>query len=180
MKEAEDNAARIAEPAQSGRRRWERTRAYFAIALILVGVAIWDGIIKRPAGPAQGEAFHSVGGTPTSLPTIAFRVGTFNIAGGLGRDGKRDLTRAARVMQGCDLLGIQEAHGRSIAEGKDQAQILGEALKMPWLYAPTPRRWGHHDFWKTPITTPPGRGSARAPLSPPPPPNQPDTTTPPP
>src|SRR5437868_2080422 len=164
-RQAKPSSPNIAQPMRIARRRRSRVRAYVAFALCVALLVVWDGILKRPTGPAQGESFHLVGSSPTSAPTRKFRVASFNIAGGKGRDGKQDLSRTASAMRGCDLLGIQEAHGASFIEQKDQTQILAEVLKMPWLYAPTERRWWHDSFGNAVITTLPVRYWARIPIS---------------
>ena len=40
-----------------------------------------------------------------------FRVDNYNVQRGKGEDGVRDLTRAAAVLQGADIAGIQELSG---------------------------------------------------------------------
>ncbi len=65
------------------------------------------------------------------------RVGTFNIHGGKGRDGRRDLERTARSLEGLDVVGLNEVRGDWFAWQPDQAAELGRTLKMDSAFAPS-------------------------------------------
>ena len=106
------------------------------LALVVGALLLAWGARKVPTGPASGTALHAVGrpevaslashhsgsGAPAPAPT--FRVGTFNIDGARGLDGRVDLHRTAAQMTGCDLLGLNEVHGRTFGEHRDQAERL--------------------------------------------------------
>lgn len=65
------------------------------------------------------------------------RVGTFNIHGGKGRDGRRDLARTARNLEELDVAGLYEVRGDWFAWQSDQAEQLGRTLHMDSLFAPS-------------------------------------------
>jgi endonuclease/exonuclease/phosphatase family metal-dependent hydrolase len=132
------------------------------IALIAGVLTIWDGYRRTPTPPAQGT---SLNGASTPLAKSTFRVGTFNIDGGVGTDEKLDLNRTADSMRGCDLIGLQEVHGRTWTDSRDQAQILGEQMKLPWLYAPSETRWWHNSFGNAVISSLPAQSWERFPVS---------------
>jgi endonuclease/exonuclease/phosphatase family metal-dependent hydrolase len=73
-------------------------------------------------------------------------VASFNIHGCRDAQGHFDFDRTARALVGFDLIGLNEVHGDWQWQGPDQAQLLGERLEMPWLFAPTTRRWWRDDF----------------------------------
>src|ERR1700722_7405797 len=74
----------------------------------LVVAAIVSGAIKFPTGPAQGTGLAG----PSVPPPVGdtFRIGTFNIDGGMGTDGVTDLDRTARCLQHLDFIGLNEVH----------------------------------------------------------------------
>jgi endonuclease/exonuclease/phosphatase family metal-dependent hydrolase len=135
---------------------------WVGIILVASTLLLWDGYHRVPTPPAQGESFNG-SATPTTRPT--FRVGTFNIQGGVGMDDKLDLNRTADCMKGCDLIGLQEVHGRTWTDSRDQAQILGEDLGLPWLYAPAETRWWHNSFGNAAISNLPIQSWERFPIS---------------
>ena len=132
------------------------------IVLVASVLLIWDGYERTPTPPAQGA---SLNGSATPFDKATFRVGTFNIQGGVGMDQKLDLNRTADCMRGCDLIGLQEVHGRSWTDSRDQARILGEDLALPWLYAPSERRWWHDSFGNAVISSLPVKSWERLPIS---------------
>jgi endonuclease/exonuclease/phosphatase family metal-dependent hydrolase len=73
-------------------------------------------------------------------------LGTYNIHGGKGTDGKRDLARIADMLRGVDFAGLNEVHGPALYEKEDQAAELGRLLKLEHLFAPTEERWWHLKF----------------------------------
>ena len=70
-----------------------------------------------------------------------FRVATYNVCRGKGTDGIQDLSRAARILSHCDIIGVNELAGPDIWGGSNQAQTLGNQLKMGWLYGANQQRW---------------------------------------
>jgi endonuclease/exonuclease/phosphatase family metal-dependent hydrolase len=118
------------------------------VAGVVLGAIFVDGYRRTPTGPAVGLGLR---GSPAAIAAApvegqTLRVGIYNIQGGVGLDGRRDLPRIAGVIRGCDLVGLNEVHGRSMAEPRDQAHILGDELATGWLFAPTERRWWRDDF----------------------------------
>ena len=122
-----------------------------AFILIVAGVFIYDGNRKQPEPANSGASFN--GQPATSQPTAVLRVATFNMAGGVGgEDNHLNLNRTAAAITGYDLVGLQEVHGRTLLNGKDEAEILGDSLKLPWLFAPVESRWWHPDFGNGAVT----------------------------
>jgi endonuclease/exonuclease/phosphatase family metal-dependent hydrolase len=132
------------------------------IVLIASTLILWDGYHRFPTAAAQGE---SLNGSATLTTKSTFRVGTFNIDGGVGTDGKLDLQRIAGCMKGCDLVGLQEVHGRTWTDPRDQAAILGQETGLPWLYAPSETRWWHPSFGNAAISDLPVESWERFPIS---------------
>jgi endonuclease/exonuclease/phosphatase family metal-dependent hydrolase len=125
------------------RHGWRKfSRGGIAVMLIL-GVIAWEGSRKTPTPPAEGVSLRGVtsSATPQSL-----RIGIFNIAGGVGADGKRDLHRTVETLQGCDIVGLNEVHAGLPWQHSNQADWLGGQLRMASLFAPTERRWWQEDF----------------------------------
>lgn len=136
------------------------------ILILLLGTALvfWDGVRKVPSGPTEGSSLHGI--AATTAPSDVFRIGTFNIDGGQGLDGKTDLARTARQLEGCDFLGLQEVHGHGFFEKRDQAQILGEQLNMQWLFLPVERRYWRDNHGNAILSRLPVGRWERMPISP--------------
>ena len=132
------------------------------IFLLTTVFIVWDGYRRVPTPPAEGP---SLNGTATPFTKPTFRVGTFNIQGGVGMDDKLDLHRTADCMRGCDLIGLQEVHGRTWTDSRDEAQILGEDMGLPWLYAPAETRWWHNSFGNSVVSDLPIQSWQRFPIS---------------
>jgi endonuclease/exonuclease/phosphatase family metal-dependent hydrolase len=102
----------------------------------------WEG--EAPAEPQTDGKYGSAGALPSpkSASRIAsdnavLRVGTFNIHGGKGGDGRRDLARTARCLAELDVVGLNEVRGDWFAWQADQALQLGRILKMDAVFAPS-------------------------------------------
>jgi endonuclease/exonuclease/phosphatase family metal-dependent hydrolase len=81
---------------------------------------------------------------PNPLPEgegNVIRVATWNIHGGKGTDGRRDLNRIADLLRSYDFVALQEVHGAGLFGGADQAEWLGRQREMGWLFAPAVRQW---------------------------------------
>lgn len=65
------------------------------------------------------------------------RVGTFNIHGGKGRDGRRDLARTAACLEDLDVVALNEVRSDWFAWRPDQAAELGRTLKMDSIFVPS-------------------------------------------
>jgi endonuclease/exonuclease/phosphatase family metal-dependent hydrolase len=135
---------------------------WVGIILLATVLLVWDGNRRVPTPPAEGTALNGSAGAFTKP---IFRVGTFNIQGGVGMDDKLDLHRTADCMRGCDLVGLQEVHGRTWTDSRDEAQILGEDMRLPWLYAPAETRWWHNSFGNSVISDLPLESWQRFPIS---------------
>ena len=119
----------------------KRLAGLLALLALLAAGALWSGNVRRPA-PSAADLTLS-GPAATSRPAGHLRVGTFNIHGGLGIHNQPSLEQIALLLQGLDLVALNEVHGEM---GSNQAAWLGERLGMPWLFAPTERRWWHDHF----------------------------------
>jgi len=153
-----------------GRRPTSRRRKvrWIALTIACVGGLFWFASLRVSCGPAEGTALNGaasalIPGAETAEPKT-FRVATFNIHGGRGTDGIRDLTRTAACVADCDLIALNEAHGHYFWQAEDQAATLGAALSMPWLFAPAERRWWHFDFGSALVTRLPVTHWQRIPL----------------
>jgi endonuclease/exonuclease/phosphatase family metal-dependent hydrolase len=126
-----------------------------AAAVALGAVVLALGAREVPAGGSSGLGLREAAVSPAAEPPRAgeaergsFRIGTFNIHGGRGRDSVRDLDRTARAIRsaGLDLVALQEVHGSAPGGARDQAEQLGRALRMGHLFAPTERQWWRDSF----------------------------------
>jgi endonuclease/exonuclease/phosphatase family metal-dependent hydrolase len=140
----------------------------FVAALLLsaLGLPSLAGCSPAATGGAEGTALR---GTlpPTPPPPRAgeartLRVASFNIHGGKGRDGRRDLARTAALLRDFDVVGLNEVHGGD----PDQAERLGRATGMAWLFAPVERMGGRDDFGNGLLSRLPVRHWQRLPISP--------------
>jgi len=113
---------------------------------------------------AEGTALdRPTSATTRPLPTTrTFRIGTFNIDGGQGADDRVDLHRTASQCKYCDLLGLQEVHGRLHGNG---AMTIAGDLGMQYLFAPTERQWWHDAFGNALLTSLPVKHWQRFQLS---------------
>jgi endonuclease/exonuclease/phosphatase family metal-dependent hydrolase len=90
-----------------------------------------------------------------SVPTWGkrtIRFGSFNIHGGTGADGRRDLARVAECLGDLDFVALNEVHGWSALSGSDQAELLGRRLGMQWLFASANQQWFYREFGNGLIT----------------------------
>src|ERR1700722_13760374 len=143
--------------------RWRRIfRRFIFLAVVLV---IWQGDLRRLTGPAEGA--HLNGPASSAAPAMQnLRVASFNIAGGVAPDDNRlDLARTARYLAGFDLIGMQEVHGANLFQWHDQAELLGQQLHMPWLFAPSETQWFHAAFGNAALCRLPVSHWKRVPLS---------------
>ncbi|MDZ4781083.1 MAG: endonuclease/exonuclease/phosphatase family protein [Planctomycetia bacterium] len=144
----------------SPRLRWRR----FAIVTAVVATIAYQGTLRRPTGPDAGTWFHVPAATAQD-GNDTLRIGTFNMHGGKGVDGVRDLTRIAETLRGLDFAGLNEVHGGVPFRGEDQAAALGQQLGMPWLYAPTEQRWWCDRFGNGALSNLPVTSWQRIPLA---------------
>ena len=130
-------------PKGGKRKTWLRLPLLLATA-VLLGI-LWDASQRVPSGPAAGEGVSDGNGVARPVRET-FRIGTFNIHGGKGPDGRRDLERVADCLVDLDFVGLQEVHSRWPWESVNQAQWLGRRLGRSWLFAPAVQQWYHDDF----------------------------------
>jgi endonuclease/exonuclease/phosphatase family metal-dependent hydrolase len=138
------SAAPAAAPPQPPRRRKRR----IALAIVCGGLVVYFGQERRPLGPSAGPSARAA---PTSRhrwlsESVTVRLGTYNIHGGKGTDGRRDLSRIADMLRGVDFAGLNEVHGPALYEQEDQAAALGRMLNLESLFTPTEERWWHLKF----------------------------------
>jgi len=150
-------------PSNPPRRRWRIPRT---LIVALVAVVIWQGLIRRPTPAAHGTALHAVPDAIAYPGGDTIRVATFNIAGGVSPvDNRYDMDRTAKYLHGFDFIGLEEVHGAAVLDWRDEAQILGETLHLPWLFAPSETRWWHDSFGNGALSDLPVVGWQRLPLS---------------
>ncbi len=124
--------------------RGRRPLVALTAAVGVVTIIAWDGAKHRTLPPAEGTHLHGAVVARTSKPRL--RVASFNIHGCRDVHGDFDFERTARALEGYDLIGLNEVHGNWDFQAPDQAELLGQRLEMPWLFAPTTRRWWRDDF----------------------------------
>jgi endonuclease/exonuclease/phosphatase family metal-dependent hydrolase len=125
--------------------------------IIVAALMIWEGSRKIPLGAASGTLL--VGSEPASRPSgDVLRVATFNIDGKSGDD-------TAATLSGFDLIGLEEVHGCGPWSKSNQAEILGQKLNMPALFAPVERQWWCDAFGDGVLTTLPLEHWQRFPLA---------------
>lgn len=116
--------------------------------LVLLALSISAGFygysLRKPAGPDHGtQLASSIVPSHDAVPTL--RIATFNIHAGKGLDERTDLNRIAAMLGGYDIVVLNEVLGDSW-NTPNQARQLGNLLEMPWLFAPTERRYGRDYF----------------------------------
>lgn len=139
-----------------------RKRYVCLMVALLIGGGIWHASLHRPIGPAEGVKIQGADyiARPSTGNTIEnnsqsivplevknnrqpsrLRLGTFNIHGCKGSDGRRDVNRVANCLKGLDFVALNEVSGPDFFEKQDQAELLGRRLDMAWLFAPSVRQW---------------------------------------
>lgn len=136
--------------AKSNRRR---RLAFIPIALFALAALLIDGGIRRPCAPAEGASLNGVATLSPAAETL--RIGLMNINSGRGDDDRLDLDRTARALRGLDVIALNEVRGRSPLIAADRAELLGQRLVLPWLFAPYERRWWRDDFGNGLLAAPP-------------------------
>ena len=108
------------------------------LLVIPFGLLLW-GMYPRPVAAADGRGADESHLAGPVRATSTVRVATFNIHGGRGRDGRRDVTRVAGDLERVDIAALQEVHDSW--RGPGQLDRLAAALSRAALAAPTRRRW---------------------------------------
>jgi endonuclease/exonuclease/phosphatase family metal-dependent hydrolase len=147
----------MASDDRAGRGRRFTPGRIIVFVLLVGGFLIWEGSEKTPLGAAAGTTL--AGPQPTSRPSgDILRVATFNIDGKSGDD-------TADTLRGFDLAALEEVHGCMPFSNSNQAEILGQKLGMPALFAPVERQWWHDAFGDGVLTTLPVEHWQRFPLA---------------
>ncbi|MBN1590428.1 MAG: endonuclease/exonuclease/phosphatase family protein [Pirellulales bacterium] len=139
-----------------------RTVVLLAIGLI-VTLGVWHASLRVGTGPASGEGIEDFPSEARAASSTV-RIGTLNMASGRGRDGIVDLGRTADVLEGLDLVALQEARGGFLFRTDNQAAMLARFRRCGWLYAPTETRWHCKQFGNAVLSNLPVRHWQRIPL----------------
>jgi endonuclease/exonuclease/phosphatase family metal-dependent hydrolase len=133
------------------------------VAVVLAAAFFYWANRALPTRGAEGREFSSDWPAALLMPST-LRVATYNIDGGVGLDDRYDLNRIADNIRPYDLIGMEEVHGFLFGPPANQAQVLGENLRRPWLYAPSEHRWFHDSFGNAVISSVRVRRWLRIPL----------------
>ena len=82
---------------------------------------VWLVSRPQPTGPAEGTKLEGENTRTADPPHDSFRVGTFNIDGCKGADGRRDVDRVAPCLKDLDFVALNEVHGPRLWESDNQA-----------------------------------------------------------
>ncbi|MCX7419820.1 MAG: endonuclease/exonuclease/phosphatase family protein [Planctomycetia bacterium] len=108
------------------------------VPLTIIGAVQFN---HSPVSPHETLVLHRVNrNADTNKPmdgNSVLRIGTFNIHGGKGRNGRRDLTKTASCLEDLDIVGLNEVRSDWFAWQPDQAEEIGRILKMDSLFAPS-------------------------------------------
>ena len=124
---------------------------------------LYAGQRKRPTNAAEGSTLRGAGAGPE--PRTRLRVGTYNVHGGVGQDGIKDIRRAAEHLHGCDVIGLNEVCGASPFNSRGQTETIAANIGLPFLFAPTERRWWRDAFGNAVLTSLPVTHWQRVPIS---------------
>lgn len=140
--------------------QWSLFLIIFAGGITLM---VWGFLAEWPTGPAFGNQFHGNIPSPQPFPD-RIRIANYNIHGGRGRDGKRDLSRIARNLHGVHFAGLNEVHAPGGTRAPGQTELLARELNLNWLFAPTEWCWRGEHFGSAAVTNLPVEGWQRIPL----------------
>ena len=131
-----------------------KTKARLILLLLILAAAgvYWHASRRVSTGPDAGVAINgNVAGRDDGASTI--RIGTFNIHGCKGLDGRRDPDRVARDLGGLDFVGLHEVRRSDFDGIGNQAEMLGQRVGMGWLFAPAESQWyGRKHFGNAVLT----------------------------
>ena len=147
------------QPANNHSSRWKAVS--FGLLLWLIGLVVWDGADRR-ASDATKPILHSASTDSLWSNPPTLKLASFNIHGGKGADGVRDLARTAELLKDRDFVGLYEV--RATADG-NQAASLAKLCGVEWLFAPTERQWWSDHFGNSLIYRVPVRSVIRIPLT---------------
>ena len=126
-------------PAKPRRRR----RVLLAAAALLATLLLITGVDRRAASPAAGR-FQDT--RKQFLFKDVLRIATFNMHGGIGRDGRFNLNRIVDCVRGCDIIALNEVRRGGLFGSDNQASALAAKLKINSVFAPSESQWWHGHF----------------------------------
>ncbi|HVW02209.1 MAG TPA: endonuclease/exonuclease/phosphatase family protein [Planctomycetaceae bacterium] len=108
------------------------------------GSWVWSYAEEQASGPAAGTSLEGPARDAEPLGN-RIRLGLYNIHGGRGTDGRRDLARTASLLREAhlDFIGLNEVHGGA---GGNQASEIAMQLQMGCLFAATEKQWQRDHF----------------------------------
>lgn len=126
-------------------------RIAFGLSLAVAAV-VYHASLRTPVEPSSGTLMVVAAPPFVASSPLRLRLGTYNIHGGKGLDGRLDLPRIAEVVRGCDFVGLNETFGPGLGETDDQATALARRLGLTPLFAPAEQRWYHLRFGNAFVT----------------------------
>jgi endonuclease/exonuclease/phosphatase family metal-dependent hydrolase len=141
-----------------------RRIVWTAVLATLIAGIVWLISLPQPTGSAEGSHLEGEIAPAKALKSDSFRVGTFNIHGCTGLDGRRDIDRVATSLKDLDIAALNEVHGPRLWESENQAALLGQKLGIAWLFAPATRDWHQVDFGNGVLSKLPVESWQRMPL----------------
>ena len=136
------------------------------IAMLLVAVVLLAGwaLSRRVEQDADSGRGFAADTAVSLVPKQKLRVGTFNIHRCDGDDDRRDVARVAELLQGLDVVGLNEVAGNNLWWAKCQAEELGNRLELSWLFSPVTTRLLDGDFGNGVLAKLPVRSWQKIPL----------------
>ena len=108
--------------------------------ILSISLNVWQVMMKRPLSPSAGNRINSEI-KAKDINKSTFRIATYNIRSGKGLDGIRNIKRTASVLNGFDIIALNEVKGETPLSHSSQAEKLGEMLDMGWLFLPNQERY---------------------------------------
>ncbi|VAX38842.1 hypothetical protein MNBD_PLANCTO02-3 [hydrothermal vent metagenome] len=132
--------------------------------ILILGVIVGSGLDRSPPDFTKELKLEgAISGKPLDSPTL--KVASFNIHGGVGLDGQKDLSRIALLLQGFDFVGMYEVHNQSFGFNDNMAKEIGQKLGMASTFSATEQRWWHDHFGNALLTKTPFLNLQRIPLA---------------
>lgn len=108
--------------------------------ILSISLNVWQVMMKRPLSPNAGNRINfEIKAKDINKST--FRIATYNIRSGKGLDGIRNIKRTASILNGFDIIALNEVKGETLLSHSSQAEKLGEMLDMGWLFLPNQERY---------------------------------------
>ena len=115
---------------------------FYALILIIFLISFYFIAYKaRSASNQQGDKINPPKTGFVVHQSNEIVIGTYNVQTGKNSQGKRDISRSAKLIENADIVGVQEVYAATWLGGKNQAQQLAEHGSFGWLFAATRRRW---------------------------------------